>query len=110
MDSVGRSKESLTVSWADGATDSTALNLKHGCFGTLLVPSGLNGKTLQVRSSETAYNSATYNLLTTAKTLATGKNAFSADEIRDIGAASGVVFVLSSAVSGAQTARLLWSS
>ncbi len=99
--------------WANGDTDSAAIELGGGCFGTLLVPSGsaLIGKTLQfVAVSDGSSAHADTPLLSTAKTLAAGANALSADEIAEVGAIGRCILRLSSAVNAASFATLLWKS
>ena len=115
-----RFAQGLPVVWAANSDTSGVVMLAGGAFGTLLVPAELDGLTLQVETyipdngyykglaSPTAFSGI--SLLSAAKTLATGANAFTADEIREIGAAGPVRFVLSAAPSAsvAVTAMLLW--
>ena len=112
--------QQIIFNFADAATLSDVKFLGDGAFGTLFVPSGLNGKTLQmlteISGSEysvgitTPANFDGVALLSTAKTLATGKNAFDSTELTEVGAAGPVRLSLSSAVSGAQQAVLWWKS
>ena len=97
----------------DGQAVSNQLDIGDGCFGSLIVPSGsgLIGKTLNVRAVSRTGAFSSVNLLATAKTLASGSNPFTAEELLEIGAASVVELVINTAVSGADSpCFLLWKS
>lgn len=113
-----RFNRQLVFNFASGAQVSTnSQDLSGGAFGTLLCPSAVNTKTVQFRAQVaagtiiTAATAAALNdtdLLTTAKTLATGKNALTADEIREVGAAGSVKLYLNSTVASDCQIILLW--
>jgi hypothetical protein len=119
---ANRKWQQIVINWANGATDSSQVFLGGGCFGTLIVPLSLNGATLQVKTdlNDSAFVTGTgsgittkadftgVSLLSSTKTLATGANSFTTDEIRQIGAAGPVKFVLNSAVGSATQAVLWW--
>ena len=119
---ANRKWQQIVINWANGATDSSQVFLGGGCFGTLIVPSSLNGVTLQVKTdlndsqfitgvTNGITTKASYDgvsLLSSVKTLATGANAFTSDEIRQLGAAGPVKFVLGGAVGSATQAVLWW--
>lgn len=116
----GRIWQQYIFNFADNtAVSANIVNLNGGAFGTLLVPVGINGKTLQLITEITAdqpwakgitnlANFHAVDLLTTPKALTTGKNAFSADEIREIGAAGPVRLKLNSNVTGGAQQIVLW--
>ena len=98
-------------------TSSNACDLTGGAFGTLLCTSDVNTKTLQFQlqveadNTLTAASVAAFNnrgLLAAAKTLATGANPLTADEIRALGGAGKVKLYLNSNVSAACQIVLLW--
>lgn len=95
-----------------GGSESNVLDLRAGCFGALLVPSGseLIGKTLQVLAHFPAGELADTELLSAEKTLAAGNNHFSADELTQLAAVGFAKLRLNSAVAAEATAVLLWKS
>lgn len=97
----------------DGETESEAINIEQGAFGTIIVPTGssLIAKTLQfVAVPQTAGKYAETPLLSTPKTLAAGANALTADEIREVGAISTCRMRVNTAVSGDSPLVLLWKA
>lgn len=119
-----RDSEHIVLKWAANATTSNVVALNSGCFGTLIVPSSMNALTLQVVTElagkiggedltsyfTTPSDFTGVNLLSTAKTLATGANAFTTDELRQIGGVTYVRFVLSASSVSAREALLYWKS
>lgn len=104
----------LDVAFASGETDSNAIDIRGGAFGTLIVPTGsaLIGKTLQfVAVSQAATPKFTpVALFATPITIAAGANPLTTDNIREAGAASVCLLRVSSAVGSAAAATLLWKS
>lgn len=106
------------VEFADGATLSQICDLRGGCFGTIIVPSGSSAiaKTLQFVAVEgeeirpTGKTLPSTDLLTAAKTLAAGANPMTSDEIREAGAIGYARLKLSAAVAGNTVIYLLWKS
>jgi len=110
-----RSGREFVFSWADGATDSDEFELGDGTFGTLLVPtgSGLITKTLQfvaVIDNATGFAASDLELLGSPLTIAAGANALSEAQIAAVGAVQRCKLRVNTAVSGAQSAVLLWKS
>lgn len=118
---MSRISQPKLVEWAANETESARVAISGGAFGTLLVPAELDGLTLDVltdytdetmlpRSVLTPSAFDGISLLSEPKTLATGANAFTADEIREIGAAGFVRFELSAAPSASDVVQavLLW--
>jgi hypothetical protein len=110
------------LQWRTGETHSNVLLIGGGAFGTLLVPAALDGASLQVHTelesniggldlTAELSNPADFTdvaLLSSAKVLATGANAFSSDELTQVGAAGPVRFVLGAAPAQDVQAVLLW--
>ena len=97
----------------DGETETDAINIEQGCFGTLIVPTGsdLIGKDLQfVAVPKTAGKFAETALLSTPITLVAGANPLSADAIREVGAIQLCRLSVDIAVSGDCDLVLLWKS
>lgn len=107
------------IDFANGATTSQIVDLRGGCFGTFIIPTGSSviGKTIQFTAVESE-SLRTANkvmpdtdLLTTPKTIsAAGPLALTSDEIAEAGVAGFVKFKLNSSVSGAATIYLMWKS
>lgn len=109
----GRNGLELTFEFANGATDSQVVDIEQGAFGTILVPAGsaLIGKALQfVAVPRTSGKFAETALLSTSKALVAGANALTADEIREVGAASSVRMRVDTAVGSASSCVLLWKA
>jgi len=115
---MGRQHQQYIFNFANGATTSTNQhNLGSIAFGTLLVPSDFNAKTCNFVTAITGTPNAdglttpsdfnTKTLLSAAKTLATGSNALTSDEIRELMPAGPVKMTISAAATGAQQA-VLW--
>lgn len=109
-----RGWQRIVFTFAAGSDTSDAQNLALGCFGALIVPIALNTLTVQLLTVvdvgpdlpvNTNLDGA--NMLATAKTLATGYNPFTADEIARIGCAGPVKLKLSAA-PGSTTRVVLW--
>lgn len=113
MSQQNRNGFEIPFTFAAGATETDAINIEQGCFGTILVPAGslLIGKTLQfVAVPKTAGDFAETALLSTAKTLAAGANALTADEIREVGAIGQCRLRINSSVASESPLVLLWKS
>ena len=109
-----RHHKRIVFTFVSGADTSDAQNLNEGAFGAVIVPAALDTKTLQLLTvvdigndlpANTGLDGA--NMLATAKTLATGYNPFTAEELARIGCAGPVKLKLSSTV-GAITRVVLW--
>lgn len=102
-----RSQREHAFSWA-AATDSNTIDLRGGCFGSLLVPSGspLIGNTIQFVAVGT--NFAPTPLLSTPKTIVAGANPLTVDDIAEVGAVGSCLLRCSASVTA--TATLLWKS
>jgi hypothetical protein len=115
---MSRNYRELVFTFAAGADTSTERrNLADGAFGTLIVPSSLNGNTLQVLadigiSADLPSNTGLTNapLLSTAKALVTGGNGFTAAELTQVGAAGHVRLRLGTAAVAETRVVLLWKS
>lgn len=107
-----RESQEIVIDFANAATLSKVHRLARGAAGTILVPAGSDaiGKTLQVVATTDTGIFEDTDLLSTAKTLAAGANAFTADELLEMAAANDVKFKLNSAVSEATRIVLLWKS
>lgn len=106
-----RFSQELKFDFADGATVSNVKFAGGGGFaGVLIVPAGLNGKTVQFVATSPDGLYADADLLASAKTLATGPNVLSAAEMALVAAVANLKLKLNSAVSGAQSCVLLWKS
>lgn len=109
-----RHASAILITFLDGETDSNTVQLANGCFGTFIVPTGSDAiaKTLQAVAIADEDQVSTPHpdtaLLSTAKTLAAGANALSADEVREMGAARNVIFRLSAVVTEDTNIWLYW--
>lgn len=110
---TSRSGHEIKFTFPASGTETDAINIEQGAFGTLIVPAGseLIGKTLQfVAVPQTAGKFAETALLTTAKTLAAGANPLTTDEIREVGAVSNCRLRINSSVTAAASLVLLWKA
>ena len=107
----------IVFTFAAGADTSDAQNLAEGAFGAVIVPAALNTLTLQLLTvvdigndlpANTGLDGA--NMLATAKTLATGYNPFTAEELARIGCAGPVRLKLSTSVGSVTRVVLWWKS
>ena len=112
---MSRDINPIVIKIAEGQTTSSDIyNLTRGCFGTIIVPVGsdADGKTLQLVATKNPQGRSAEipdtDLLSTAKTINEGANAFTQDELTEVGAAQYVKFKLGSAASADVTLFLLW--
>lgn len=110
-----RRSNTLTFFFASGATESNAIDLDRGAFGTIIVASGSDaiGKTLQFVAMPEHGVSNPFpetDLLTSAKTLSAGANPISSDELTQVGASRRTKLKLNSSVSEDTFVWLLWKS
>lgn len=94
----------------EASADSNEVELGSGAFGTLIVPVGspLIGQTLQFVAVSSNNNFDATELLSAAKTLESGANPLTANEIAEVGAVGRCLLRTGSSVSGQAT--LLWKS
>lgn len=107
-----RFAEEFVFNWADGQTLSEAHLVTGGAFGTVIVPAGsdLIGKALQFVAHSPSGKYSDADLLSTPLTLVAGSNPLIGDAIAEAGAVGHLKLKVDSAVSGAQSAVLLWKS
>ena len=114
MSQQSRAGLEIKFTFLDGETETDAVNIEQGAWGTILVPTGsdLIGKTLQFvavpQADPTKF--AETGLLSTPKALAAGANPLTTDEIREVGAISNCRLQVNSAVSGDASLVLLWKA
>lgn len=113
---MDRKSNKIEITFRAGQTRSEGLRTLHGgAFGTFIVPSGSEAasRSIQVFAVEppgTANPFPRTALLTTAKNLVSGSNAFNEFELTEVGAVGTVDFELNIAVTADTTIWLLWKN